>query len=138
MRTYEALYIVQPNATDEEIQTIVAGVERLVTEDGGTIVRSEVWGKRRLAYEVKRFQDGIYILCRFQANTGVIDKLNQYFRLTDDIIRELIVHFDEQTLKLEEEQHKQNEKLAAQRAAAEQRGARSDDKDDERPRRRAE
>lgn len=137
MRTYEALYIVQPNATEDEVQTIDAGVQRLITESGGSVVRSEIWGKRRLAYEVKRFQEGIYILVRFQCAPEAINKLKQYFKLTDDIIRELVVHFDEQTLKLEAEQARRNEALAAQRAAAESRGDRDSDDDDERPARRA-
>lgn len=138
MRTYEALYIVQPNATDDEVQTIDAGVQRLITENGGSVVRSEIWGKRRLAYEVKRFQEGIYILVRFQCAPDAINKLKQYFKLTDDIIRELVVHFDEQTLKLEAEQTRRNEALAAARAAAESRGdSSSDDDEDERPARRS-
>lgn len=138
MRTYEALYIVQPNATDDEVQTIDAGVQRLITESGGSVVRSEIWGKRRLAYEVKRFQDGIFILVRFTCGPEAINKLKQYFKLTDDIIRELVVSYSEQTLKLEEEQARRNEILAAQRAAAESRGELdSDDDDDERPARRS-
>ena len=55
MRTYEALYIVRPDVEDEQIQTIAKEVETLVTEEGGAIVRSEIWGKRRLAYDVKQF-----------------------------------------------------------------------------------
>ncbi len=138
MRTYEALYIVQPNATDDEVQTIDAGVQRLITEDGGSVVRSEIWGKRRLAYEVKRFQEGVFILIRFQSGPDVITKLKQYFKLTDDIIRELVVLFDDKKLKLEVEQEQRNEKLAAQRAAAEARGDSDDDEDeDERPQRRS-
>lgn len=139
MRTYEALYIVQPNATDDEVQTIDAGVQRLITEGGGSVVRSEIWGKRRLAYEVKRFQEGIYILVRFQCPSDAINKLKQYFKLTDDIIRDLVVQYNEQTLKLEQEQAQRDEILAAQRAAAESRGETDsdDDDDDERPARRS-
>lgn len=139
MRTYEALYIVQPNATDDEVQTIDTGVQRLITEGGGSIVRSEIWGKRRLAYEVKRFQEGIFILVRFQCGPDFIAKLKQYFKLTDDIIRELVVHYDEQTLKLEVEQAERDQILAAQRASAEARGETDsdDDEEDERPVRRS-
>lgn len=135
MKTYEALYIVQPNATEDEVQTIDAGVQRLITEDGGSIVRSEIWGKRRLAYEVKRFQDGIFILCRFESGPDAITKLKQHYKLSDDIIRDLIVRYDVQNLKLEAEQQRLNEKAAAQRAAAEERGRPAPD-DDDRPRRR--
>lgn len=113
MRTYEALYIIQPEAGDDEIQTIDEGVKKLITDNGGSVVRSEIWGKRRLAYEVKGFNDGVYVLVRYQATPEIIQKLETHFRLADAIIRHLVVNFDEKTLRLEDEQQKRNE---AQRA----------------------
>ena len=65
MRTYEALYIIAPNLDDDAIQAVVAGVENLITSNGGTIVRSEVWGRRKLAYEIKKHGEGFYVLLRF-------------------------------------------------------------------------
>lgn len=104
MRTYEALYIVRPDKSDDEIQTIANEVAEMVTTNGGSIVRSEIWGKRKLAYEVKHFSEGVYILIRFQAEPTFIKRLEQHFRLSESIIRYLTTYFDEQTLRLEEEQ----------------------------------
>lgn len=139
MRTYEALFIIQPNALEDEIQTIVQGAEKLVTEAGGAIVRSEVWGKRRLAFEVKGFQEGVYVLIRFQAPTEVVDKMEASFRLNELVIRWLVVHFDEKTLRLEEEQAKRDAVLAEARSAegggrpegGSRRSSRDDDDDDD-------
>jgi len=130
LRTYEALFIVQPNATEDEVQTIVKGVETLITEDGGTIVRSEIWGKRRLAYEVKKFAEGIYVLIRFEAEATIIKKLESSFHLNEEVIRYLNVLFDEKTLRMEALQLKQNEAQLEKKSNSD-----DDDDDDDRPRR---
>ncbi len=128
MRTYEALFIVQPDATDEETQTIVQGVEKLATDNGGTVVRSDVWGKRRLAYEVKGHQEGVYVLIRFESPTEFVDTLEGNFRLNESVIRWLVVLFDPKTLRLEEEQARRSAALAESRGPG---ADRSDDDDGE-------
>lgn len=132
MRTYEALYIVRPDLEDDEIQTIAKEVESLITADGGAIVRSEIWGKRRLSYEVNKFTEGCYILVRFEALPTFVARLENHFRLTDAIIRYLVVHFDERMLRLEISQKKRKE--AELHAGPPVRRRRDDDDDDEAPR----
>jgi len=136
LRTYESIFIVQPNATDDEVQTVVQGVEALITADGGAILTRDIWGKRRLSYEVKKFTEGIYILLRYQCPGALIKKLESHFKLHDEIIRFLNVYFDLKTLRMEEEQKKRTA-LAIQRAGAEGRRRDEDgDEDDDRPQRR--
>ncbi len=134
MRTYEALYIIQPELGEDDTQTLATGVEKLITDDGGAIVRSEIWGKRRLAYEVKGFADGVYVLVRFESNPTLIDQLKGSFRLNESIIRFLVVSFNTRTLRLEIEQQKRSEAQAEARALSLQgrdsRGGRDDDDDD--------
>lgn len=132
MRTYEALYIITPEADDAGIQTVAKGVEDLVTENGGVIVRSEIWGRRRMAYTVKKFTEGCFVLLRFDAEPEFITKLELHFRLSEQIFRHLVVHFDERTLKLELEQQKRDVELAHAAANNED----GDDEDDDRPPRR--
>lgn len=134
MRTYEALYIVRPDLKDDEIQTVAAEVEKFVADNGGATVRSEVWGKRRLAYEVKGFHEGAYVLLRFQAKADWISKLETYFRISERIIRDIIVLFDDATLRLEEEQKRRvEEDLKASAAARARRTGDDDDDDDDGP-----
>ena len=124
MRTYEALYIISPQLGEDDIQTISQEVETLVTKDDGTIVRSEIWGKRRLAYEVKKHSDGYYVLLRFTAMPETIGKLEGHFKLSESIIRYLIQYFDKHRLRVEEEQLKQNEEeLQASAGGGRGRGA---------------
>jgi small subunit ribosomal protein S6 len=127
LRTYEALYIASPNVEDGDIQTLSQEVQDLVTQNGGTIVRSEIWGKRKLAYLVKKYSEGNYILLRFQANPDFIQKLELWFKLHDSVIRYLVTYFDEHTLKAEEEQARRKEEDLRKSAA----GGRDDDDDDD-------
>ncbi len=129
LRTYEALYIIQPDLGDDEIQAVAKQVESLITDNGGSIVRSEIWGKRKLAYQVDKWTEGCYVLLRYEAPAEFNKRLENYFRLSDSVIRFLITYFDEQTLRLEEEQQKRKQ---AEIQASASRG-RDDDDDDDRP-----
>lgn len=117
MRTYEALYIIRPDLPDDDIQTIADGVIKLITDNGGAIVRSETWGKRRLAYEVRKFMEGVYVLVRFQCAPSFVERLKSHFRLAENIILHQLVHFDQRMLRLEAEQERRNQALLATRGA---------------------
>ena len=138
MRTYEALYIVTPDMEDDDIQTVARGVDDLVTKNGGAIVRSEIWGRRKLAYAVKKHTDGNYVLLRFTAEPEFIPRLENHFRLIEAVIRFLVVHFDEHTLRLEAEQQRRRAEEVHGNAGRSDRDRRDDDDDDDddyRPRR---
>ena len=129
MRTYEALFIISPEVADDAIQTIVQEVEDLVRKHEGTIVRSEIWGKRKLAYVVKKHTEGVYVLLRYTADPDSTARLTTHFRLSEPIIRFLITQFDEHTLRLEaEQQRRKEEDLRAN--AAKGRDQEDDDDDD--------
>ncbi|MCK5863473.1 MAG: 30S ribosomal protein S6 [Candidatus Hydrogenedentes bacterium] len=130
MRTYEALYIVSPELDDSAIQTVVTDVEGLISSNSGTIVRSDVWGKRKLAYTIKKHVEGVYIVLRFEANPDYIKRFEQQLRLMDPVIRYMVLYLDEQTLRLEAEQQCQYEE--ALRASADRHSRDDDDDDDER------
>ena len=130
MRTYEALYIIAPNMDDDAIQAVVKGVETLITSNGGTIVRSELWGRRKLAYEIKKHGEGVYVLVRFTADPEFVKRLDTYFKLSEMIIRALVLLLDERTLKLEEEQTRRREE-EARLAATRTRNEGDEDEDDE-------
>lgn len=135
MRTYEALYIVKPDLKDDEIQTVAKDVENMITSSGGAIVRSETWGKRKMAYEVDKYTEGVYVLLRFQSQADFVGKLANHFRLTESVIRDLIVYFDDKTLRLEEEQKRRAEAELRASAARSAERDEDDDDDDHRPQR---
>ncbi|MBI2426109.1 MAG: 30S ribosomal protein S6 [Candidatus Hydrogenedentes bacterium] len=106
LRTYEALYICSPELEEGDIQTVDQKYQTLVQENGGTIVRSEIWGKRKLAYMVKKHAEGVYMLLRFQAQPEFVKRLEGIFKIDESVIRFLVVYFDEHTLRIEEEQER--------------------------------
>ena len=138
MRTYEALYIVSPEVDDDGIQTVTQEVESLITKQNGNIVRSEIWGKRKLAYTVQKHTEGQYVLMRFECEPEFISRLESHFKLAENVIRDLVVHLDAHTLRLEAEQQRRKEEDLRPGGPPGGR-SRSDDDDDEddiRPRRR--
>ncbi|MCL4215852.1 MAG: 30S ribosomal protein S6 [Candidatus Hydrogenedentes bacterium] len=128
MRTYETIYIIRPDLEEDATQAVCDAVEKLITGNGGKILVTEPWGKRKLAYPVKKFSEGFYVLLRIEVDETVIKKLEHHYRLDESIIRFLVVHFDEQTLRLEIEQREQEQ---AQLEASEARARRREDDDDD-------
>ena len=91
MTSYEALFIVRPDIDEADLEKVVGRVEDVVKSSDGTIVESQIWGKKRLAYEVKGHAEGIYVKLNFDAPPKVVEKLQDHFRLNEDVIRDLVV-----------------------------------------------
>ena len=88
---YEVTIVVRPDATDEEVATAAESVSQYITERGGVIGEVEQWGKRRLAYPIKRGGEGHYILTRFQMRPEHNRELEANLRISEDVIRHLLV-----------------------------------------------
>ncbi len=97
MRHYEAMYIVDPDITDEALEPIVERYKKIVTDGGGEVSEAGKWekGRRPLAYEIAKKREGMYILMQFQSDADVPKELDRIFRISDDVIRHLIVRQDE-------------------------------------------
>ena len=90
MRKYEIMYIVE-TANEELIETIVTKFDKLLVDNGATIEKTDRWGKRRLAYEINDLKDGYYVLTTFEAEAAVVKELDRVMRITDGILRHMIV-----------------------------------------------
>jgi len=98
MRNYEALYIVRPELSEEEQQAVAKKFADIVTQNGGEVVNLDIWGKRRLAYEVKKLREGIYILMQFRAESRVAQEVERVLKITDEVIRQLVVRLEDDAL----------------------------------------
>ncbi len=92
MRKYELMYIIRPDLEEAQVEALSEKVKSAITDNGGKIQNHEIMGKRRLAYEIEKFRDGIYVLVNFSAPTESIDALEHVIRINDEIIRHLIIH----------------------------------------------
>ncbi len=91
MRDYETMFIVRPDLEEEAIEATIAKFQALVTGGGGTVGKVDRWGKRRLAYEIAGHTEGLYVVMEFSAEAAVARELERVFRITDEVIRHLIV-----------------------------------------------
>ena len=94
-RTYEALVILKAAGTEQDVARTAAQLEEQVKKFGGTIERSEPWGRRRLAFRISRQQEGYYQLLRFQAPPAQVAALERLFRLNEAIVRFIILTEEE-------------------------------------------
>src|SRR5271154_1749534 len=99
-RLYEVMFIVRPDVVDEELDKLVAGFEGTVTTGGGAIKNSEKLGRRKLAYTVRKFNDGNYVLLTIEANGAVVAELERRLRVTEPVIKFITVRMDEEEKRL--------------------------------------
>jgi small subunit ribosomal protein S6 len=117
MRIYEELFIIKPDAPEEEIDQFVEQLRTQLTAAGATVDKVEKWGKRRLAYRVDKYREGSYVLLQFTAGPESVKELERRLRVSDSVLKFLTVRIDE-TLKRLEKRKKDRDKRAAKRAAS--------------------
>ena len=93
MRKYEIMYIIRTDLDEQVVQTVTEKFQTIIN-NGGEISKHHVMGKRRLAYEINKYRDGIYVLVNFSAKPDVVKELDRVMRISDEIIRYLIVQDD--------------------------------------------
>ncbi|CAM4216052.1 30S ribosomal protein S6 [Paenibacillus alkaliterrae] len=90
MRKYEVMYIIRPEVEQENVQALVDKFNGIIS-NGGEVTKTDVIGKRRLAYEINKLRDGYFVLVHFNATTEVVNELDRIMKITDEVIRTLIV-----------------------------------------------
>ena len=100
-RTYELMFIVRPDMTEEDLDKLIANLQSVVPGSGGTVKRVDKMGKRRLAYTVRRFHEGIYVLLVVEGGGAVIHELERRLRVTEPVIKFLTVRVDEEQKRLD-------------------------------------
>lgn len=94
LKKYELMFILKPNE-DDAIKATVDKFAAIITDNGGSVEKVDAWGKRRLAYEIKNFADGYYVLINFAAEPAVVAELDRVMKITDDVLRHMIVKQEE-------------------------------------------
>ncbi len=97
MRRYETIFIASPTLTDEQVDELVRYFEGIIAEQGGELLKTDKWGRKKLAYEVQKFSEGYYTLFDMNAGSTLIAELERRFRNHDSVIKYLSVRMDEQT-----------------------------------------
>ena len=99
-RLYEVMFIVRPDVEDEEADKLIAGFSSTVTTGGGVVKSVEKMGRRKLAYMVRKFNDGNFVLLTIEANGAVVLELERRLRVTEPVIKFITVRMDEEEKRL--------------------------------------
>lgn len=95
MRNYELVYVLKPNLEEEARENILSKIKAII-ETSGEVEKVDVWGNRKLAYEIDKLTEGYYVLVNFRAATDVPKEIDRNLKIWDDAIRHLIVNLDEE------------------------------------------
>ncbi len=98
MRPYEVMIILDPTLDDETVRAEVDRATDLIKAKGGEPGRVERWGKRRLAYEIRKHREGNYVVLQAQAEPSVMSDLDRQLTLADGVLRHKVVHLPEKAL----------------------------------------
>ena len=99
-RSYEIMFIVRPDVEEADLDKLIEGFSKNVTDGGGTIRSTEKMGRRRLAYTVRKFNDGFYILMTIDAAGSLIAEIERRLRVTEQVIKFITVRIDEEEKRL--------------------------------------
>jgi small subunit ribosomal protein S6 len=139
-RKYELVYIVSPDATDEQVAELHTQVESIVQRMHGQLEKTDNWGRRRLAYEIGRHKEGTYVLEVINGDGELMKEIDRRLKVTDLIIRHLVVRVDEEQAVVDRTKNRRTETSRRRRVARGlppdrqpgegQRGEPDDDRDD--------
>lgn len=116
MRVYEELFIVKPDAPDEEVDGFVEQIKQVITSGKGTVDKVDKWGVRKLAYRVSKYNEGAYVLMVFSSAPELVHEVERRMRVTDMVIKFITVRIDEKQKKIDKRK-KARDKRAARRPA---------------------
>ena len=95
MRTYEIAFIAAPNTADDDLSKLNSQIEQIIADRGGKITKVDNWGRRKLAYRIGKFDEGVYTFVYVEGSGQEIAEVERRLRVTDFVIRYLTVRTDE-------------------------------------------
>jgi small subunit ribosomal protein S6 len=100
-RTYELIYILKPDASEQEVTDLHGQIAGIVERMGGTIDKTDTWGRRKLAYEIRHNKEGFYVLEVITGSGELMKEIDRRLKVIDGLLRHLVVRVDEATEKTE-------------------------------------
>ncbi len=122
-RIYEVVFIIDPEAGDDEVMRLSEAVQKIITGQGGSITKTEVMGRRQLAYEINHKKDGTYVLLEVEGSGAEIAELERRMRVNDQILRYMTIRVDEDRRRADKLKDRRARKAAKQPASKKKQGA---------------
>ncbi len=98
MKDYETIFILAPNMSEEEVEKVSQRMQEVVAGSGGEIMKVEKWGKKKLAYPVKKHKKGEYVFFQYQGGSAAVSELERNFKMTDSVIKFMTIKVDKDML----------------------------------------
>lgn len=98
MNIYENIIIFNAALSDEDIETVASKIKDIITGSGGEILKADNWGRRKLAFEIKKQKKGLYMLLLFRSDPSVVKKLESHYKVTDSVIKFMVVRLGKKAL----------------------------------------
>lgn len=114
MNTYENIVIFDPSLSEEALDQAISSVTALISQNGGEILKVERWGLRKLAYELNKRKQGIYVLFLFKAPSAFIKRLESYYRIQDTVVKFLLIKLGKKELAALQGKATEQEAVASQ------------------------
>ncbi len=99
MNIYESIIILNAALTDEEINASTAKIKDIVINAGGEVLKTDNWGRRKLAYEIKKQNKGCYLLLIYKAPPSIVRKMEEFFKVSDQVIKYMIIKLGPKQIK---------------------------------------
>lgn len=99
MRPYESIFVLKPDLDEKKVDEQIEKVKEFIEKNGGKVITLEKWGKKKLAYIIKKNKFGIYVFIHFESEPALISNLQRNYKLNEDIIRYMTVLYKENTKK---------------------------------------
>jgi small subunit ribosomal protein S6 len=97
-QTYESVVLINAALEDDQVETTITRIQETITSHGGEIIELDKWGRKRLAYPIKKSKSGYYVVIRFDSTTDLVSTLERNYRLDENIIRYLTIALDKYAL----------------------------------------
>jgi small subunit ribosomal protein S6 len=101
MHIYENIVILNAALGDEEIESAIVKIRDLITNSGGEVLKADMWGRRKLAYEIKKHKKGFYVLFLFRSSSSFIKKLEDFYKVFDPVVKFLVIKLEKKRLAAE-------------------------------------
>lgn len=116
MNVYESMIILNAAISDEDADAAIAKIKDVITGQGGEVLKVDVWGRRKLAYEIRKQKKGLYVLLFYKAPSSTVKKLEEFFKVFDTVLKYVVLKLGRKQIQSLEKAEVSQEKPAEQKA----------------------